>query len=201
MTELRCREAVERGAEERAPRLAQSVSNLDTQFADPEQGGPTVLGVGLALDESGLLQPSDMAAQRGLVEIGELGEVGQPERPTLRSPATTLVEILLYDGCADDAWDAAVAHGCDDHTWLSLARAREAGHPLDVIPIYQRAAASLIDEKNNRGYRAAVDLLARIGALAQSAGEPALFEDVLVSVRSEHGRKRNLMALIDERHW
>lgn len=51
-----------------------------------------------------------------------------------RSPATTLVEILLYEGRVDEAWAAASANGCDDRTWMTLARAREATHPLDAIP-------------------------------------------------------------------
>ncbi|MCA1845308.1 MAG: hypothetical protein LC792_19365 [Actinobacteria bacterium] len=60
-----------------------------------------------------------------------------------RSPATTLVEILLYDGRAEEAWTAAITHGCDDRTWITLTRAREATHPLDAVPIYGRAAAHI----------------------------------------------------------
>lgn len=118
-----------------------------------------------------------------------------------RSPATTLVEILLYEGRADDAWSAATSHGCDERTWMTLARARETTHPLDAIPIYERAVAAQIDTKKNGGYRAAVDLLARIRSLATKGDQPQLFSQLLATVMTEHGRKRNLMALIDKKRW
>jgi uncharacterized Zn finger protein len=133
----------------------------------------------------------------------EAGDVQPRTRSPLRerSPATTMVEILLYEGRADEAWDAASANGCDDRTWMNLARAREATHPLDAIPIYERAVATQIGTKNNSGYRAAVDLLARIRTLATKAGESERFSELLASVTAEHARKRNLMALIDSKRW
>ena len=118
-----------------------------------------------------------------------------------RAPATTLVEILLYEGRADDAWSAATAHGCDERTWMTLAKARETTHPLDVIPIYERAVAAQIDTRKSGGYRAAVDLLARIRTLATKGDQPQLFSRLLATVVAEHGRKRNLMAFIDKNRW
>ena len=47
----------------------------------------------------------------------------------------------MCEGRADDAWDVAGAYGCDDGTWMTLARAREADHPLDAIPIYERSVS------------------------------------------------------------
>ena len=116
-------------------------------------------------------------------------------------PATTLVEILLYEGSADDAWSAATSHGCDERTWMTLAQARETTHPLDAIPIYERAVAAQIDRKNNGGYRSAVDLLGRIRTLATKAGEPERFGDLLATIRIDHARKRNLMAMIAKKGW
>jgi uncharacterized Zn finger protein len=118
-----------------------------------------------------------------------------------RSPATTLVEILLYEGRIEDAWAAAAMYGCEERTWMTLARAREATHPLDAIPIYERAVANQIDTKKNGGYRTAVELLARIRTLATKGGEPQRFTALLAAVTAEHGRKRNLMALIDKKRW
>lgn len=112
-----------------------------------------------------------------------------------------LVEILLYDGQIDEAWAAASAYDCDERTWMSLARTREGTHPLDAIPIYERAVAAQIDTKKNGGYRAAVDLLTRIRTLADKAGQPERFAQLLASVTAEHARKRNLMALIDKKRW
>lgn len=101
----------------------------------------------------------------------------------------------------DDAWAAAKAHGCDDRMWMTLARAREASHPMDAIPIYERSIAAQLDTKTNGGYRAAVDLLDRIRVLAAAADEPQRFTDLLTSVTTEHARKRNLVALIDKKRW
>jgi uncharacterized Zn finger protein len=84
---------------------------------------------------------------------------------------------------------------------MTLARAREATHPLDAIPVYERAITANIDTKTNGGYRAAVDLLARIHTLASKAAEPQRFSDLLAAVTAEHGRKRNLIARIDKKHW
>jgi hypothetical protein len=68
---------------------------------------------------------------------------------------------------------------------MTLASAREATRPLDVIPIYERAVAAQIDAKKSSGYRAAVDLLGRVRALAAKAGEPERFKDLLVRLKSE----------------
>jgi hypothetical protein len=143
-------------------------------------------------------QAVDLLRQR--LEAGDT-EPRTPNPLLERSPATTLVEILLYEGRVDDAWSVATSHGCDDRTWMTLARAREATHPLDAIPIYERAVATQIDMKNNGGYRSAVELLARISTLAMKAGEPELFGRLLVTVTADHARKRNLMTLIAKKGW
>lgn len=84
---------------------------------------------------------------------------------------------------------------------MTLARARESTHPLDAVPIYERAVAAQIETKKNGGYRAAVDLLSRIRTLTANAGQPQRFDDLLVALAAEHGRKRNLMALIEKKGW
>ncbi|MGH9040433.1 MAG: SWIM zinc finger family protein [Acidimicrobiia bacterium] len=133
----------------------------------------------------------------------EAGDTASRTRNPLldRSPATTLVEILLYEGRSEDASTAAVTHGCDERTWMTLARAREATDPLDAVPVYERAVAAQIETKKNGGYRAAVDLLSRIRTLTAKAGEPQRFRDLLAALTAEHGRKRNLMALIEKKGW
>lgn len=119
----------------------------------------------------------------------------------IAAPATALVEILLFEGDVDGAWDAATAHGVADSVWLTLARARQKDHPLEVIPIYEQAAATEIDRKNNGGYRKGVEHLARIRTLAIAAGAADRFDRLLIDVRTKHKAKRNLMALLDKRGW
>lgn len=116
-------------------------------------------------------------------------------------PASVLVEILLFEGDADGAWNAASEYGCTDRLWLSLARARETRYPVDAIPVYQREVMAQIDARKNAGYRNAVELLARIRKLAKKAGELERFEQLLREVRATHKPKRNLMALIDKKGW
>lgn len=150
--------------------------------------------------DAGARRDQALGLLRARLDVGDT-EAGTRNPLLDRGPATTLVEVLLYEGEVDDAWDAASAHGCDERTWMTLARAREATHPLDAIPIYERAIAAQIDTKKNGGYRAAVDLLARIRTLANKAGEPERFTGLLTAVTAEHARKRNLMALIDKKGW
>jgi uncharacterized Zn finger protein len=86
--------------------------------------------------------------------------------------------------------------------WLTLARAREDSYPLDAIGVYEpEVFTTLIEVKKNATYRQAVDLLSRIRRLARQADQPQRFADMLQRVRVEHGRKRNLMKLIDEKGW
>ncbi len=149
---------------------------------------------------------ADSASDRAIGLLRARLDAGDTEarlrNPLLdRGPATTLAEILLYEGRIDDAWAVASTYGCDERTWMTLARAREATRPLDAIPIYERAVAAQIDTKKNGGYRAAVDLLGRIRTLATKAGQPQRFTELLAAVRVEHARKRNLMALIDKKRW
>lgn len=116
-------------------------------------------------------------------------------------PAQALVQILLHEGDVDAAWDTATEFGCDDRLWLTLARAREASHPLDAIGVYEREVFTQIDRKKNDAYRSAVELLARIQRLGDAAGRPERFSDLLERVRREHRAKRNLKALLDKKGW
>jgi uncharacterized Zn finger protein len=128
---------------------------------------------------------------------------GAPDAPAVPGgpPAQTLVEILAAEGSVDEAWQVASVHGCDERMWSTLARTREADHPLDAVGVYSRQVCDLIDQKKTPAYRAAVDLMARIRRLALAAGHPEVFDDLLERVRTEHRAKRNLRALLDQRGW
>ena len=144
--------------------------------------------------------------QRAIAALRDRVAEQHPEDADTRSiltttPAVALIEILLYEGDVEGAWVTAATHGCSDRLWITLARAREDDHPLDVIPIYEREAFSQIETKKNKGYRNAVEHLARIHRAAERAGDPDQFDRVLADVRSTHKLKRNLMALLDERGW
>lgn len=102
---------------------------------------------------------------------------------------------------ADEAWHVAADHGCDARMRMTLARAREATHPLDAINVYEPEVFALIDQKKNGAYRSAVDLMARIKRLSAAAGESERFQAVLHRARTEHRAKRNLKAMLDKKGW
>lgn len=120
---------------------------------------------------------------------------------TICAEAAALVEILMYEGRADEAWNAATEFGCDQRTWLTLARAREDTHPIDAIGVYIPEVLARIDQKKTPAYRSAVDLMDRVRRLAETAGEPDRFTTLLERVRTEHRAKRNLKKLLDDRGW
>ena len=115
--------------------------------------------------------------------------------------AAVLMEILLYEGLAEDAWNVARDYGCRPQMWLTLARALEDTRPLDSIAVYQSAALDILAAKKAARYQSAVDLMVRIRRLADSAGEPRRFESFLAQVRAEHKAKRKLKSLLDAQGW
>lgn len=115
--------------------------------------------------------------------------------------ATALVEVLLYEGLIDEAWNTAAEFGCTTPMKLTLARFREQTHPLDAISVYEPQALAIIGLKRPDRYRGAVELMERIRRLADTAGEPDRFTLLLQRVRTEHKPKRRLMAELDERGW
>lgn len=124
-----------------------------------------------------------------------------PWPPAVPEAAAALVDILLFEGLLDDAWDVVHRFGCRAQTWLTLARAREESHPLDAIAVYESAALAIIDRKKANQYQSAVDLLVRVRRLADSAGKPRRFTSLLERVRTEHKAKRKLKALLDAQGW
>lgn len=118
-----------------------------------------------------------------------------------RPDASDLVEVFLFEGDVEQAWAEARAAGCSDRWWAELARLREADHPHDAIPIWQRAVERAIGTKTNPGYEEAVELMARVRRLMAVAYGPDAFPPYAAKVRAAHKPKRNLMKLLDQRGW
>ena len=68
-----------------------------------------------------------------------------PLPPAVPEAAAALVDILLFEGLVDGAWDVADDYGCRAQTWLTLVR--EESHPLDSIAVYESAALAIIVRK------------------------------------------------------
>lgn len=79
--------------------------------------------------------------------------------------------------------------------------AREQSYPLDAIAVYEPQVLARINLTKTAAHRNAVDLMDRIRRLADAVDEPHRFTDLLVRVRTEHWRKRNLKKLLDARGW
>ncbi len=107
-----------------------------------------------------------------------------------------LVQALLWEKEPDLAWREALAGGCTDEVWLQLAASREKEHPEDVIPVYQRLAELLVQEKNNDAYRRAAGIVKRLGGVMEGLGRGEEFSAYLVSLRKAHRPKRNFMAAL-----
>jgi len=90
--------------------------------------------------------------------------------PPAPSPYQILIEVLLHDDAVEEAWQLAVEHGCSQHLWMALAKAREAEHPRDAVAVNPREAEQLIDRKTTNSYEAAVDLVGHIVGLLRSRG-------------------------------
>lgn len=170
-------------------------------FWDAFEQAPSLSAYRRLLEEAG--EDAAEVKSRALDRLAQRVE-RQPKDETGRAGAGlsgVLVEVLAFEGETERAWQVATSHGCDGQMWLTLARAREDTAPLDAIAVYEREVFAQVEAKKNHTYRQAVDLLSRIRRLAGQAGQPERFTGILARVRGEHGRKRNLIKLIDRKGW
>ena len=129
------------------------------------------------------------------------GRVGKPRGNRRAVPNETLIDILVWAGRHDDAWDTATSGGCLPGRWLELARHRETSHPIDAIDVYEPQIFRAIGAKNNKAYASAVELMGRVERLANAAGVPDRFDAIVTVARTEHKPKRNLQKLLDQHGW
>jgi len=84
---------------------------------------------------------------------------------------------------------------------MQLASIREAEHPEDAVPVYEREAERSIETKNNRGYEEGVALIAKVRDLMDRTSGDEAFASYAAEVRRRHKPKRNLMKLLDQKGW
>lgn len=111
---------------------------------------------------------------------------------------STLVEVLLWEGDSDAAWQAALDGGCQDDLWLRLARERAGTVPGDAIPILLAAADQTIGHKNRHSYRTAAGLLTEAGELFVECDRAEDFTSHLATLRTAHRAKRALREELDK---
>ncbi|WP_152442613.1 SWIM zinc finger family protein [Nocardiopsis kunsanensis] len=109
----------------------------------------------------------------------------------------SLVEVLVDEGCAGEAWVAATEHGCDPHQWLRVAALREKDRPEDAAAVYVHAAQERVVRVDTSLYPEAADLARRGRDLYERAGQPEEARSFVERIRSEHHRKRRFLAELD----
>jgi len=108
-----------------------------------------------------------------------------------------IVAILLWEGNVEAAWAEASQNGCAFHQWEKLARLRETTHLEDSLRIYEESVRRLVDQTNNPAYAEAFEYVRHIQRLLVGNGKPEQFLTYVAELRSEFGRKRNFMRLLD----
>lgn len=110
-----------------------------------------------------------------------------------------LVEIFLWEGDAEQAWQVAQEGGCASRLWMKLAATREANHPEDALAIYQPAIEPKVNQKDNAAYAEAVDLLLKVRDLMMRLDQQSEFEALVDQLNTTHKRKRNFTGLLKKR--
>ncbi|MFD3683871.1 SWIM zinc finger domain-containing protein [Nocardiopsis sp. NPDC058631] len=109
----------------------------------------------------------------------------------------SLVEVLLWEGSGDQAWEAATEHGCDDGQWLRIAALREDDHPGDALGVYVPQVARMVTRADTALYPRAAELARRVHGLYGRLGRPQDAAEFAAGLRREHKRKRRFLAELD----
>ncbi|MGW7209686.1 SWIM zinc finger family protein [Streptomyces sp. NPDC054837] len=153
-----------------------------------------------------------LGAYQQLRAAARTAECWQEERPgalaLLRTEAergtprryggTVLVDALLDDKDNEAAWEAASHCGADDRQWLALADRVRTARPADALAVYLRLAEPLIGQTGNAIYEQLVGLLVSIRECHHLLGTQDQLTAYITALRGAHGRKRNLMRLMEQ---
>ena len=108
-----------------------------------------------------------------------------------------LVEIYLWEGDAQSAWDEARVGGCSEGLWTQLARRREKDHPEDALSVYLRRVEPIVERTHRSAYREAVGLLRKIRRLMKRLGRQDEFAEIVDGLRTKYKRKRSFIAMLE----
>lgn len=142
--------------------------------------------------------------EKALGVLRDLARQASRRSPSLRpafefegSPASRLVEILLWEKKEEEAWQAAQQFGCSEELWFKLAKLREGAHPEEALAVYQRQVEAALQQVSQQGYEVAVARLRRIRDVMKRSGKTREFATYLASLRLAHKRKRNFVSLLN----
>ena len=171
---------------------------VQTRRAEPLE----VLGLRRAQHE----RMASLATYTGLRAASEAVVAWELERDDARAPLRRrdlggLIDALLGDGDAELAWETAVANPDRDpgpHRWLRLAESRETQSPADALAVYWRVVDNVLQETDRRAYAAAIKILKRARAAAETPGELDAFTQDVARLRERHRRRPTLTAMLDK---
>ncbi|WP_062270467.1 SWIM zinc finger family protein [Endozoicomonas arenosclerae] len=109
----------------------------------------------------------------------------------------TLTLTYLSESDLESAW-LLVSDASIDVTMLYELRKhyREDGERSRVI--YEKLVQSSIEQKSNKGYKEAVELLVECQKILSDQGQQKVFAQLLGDIREQHKAKKNLMAYMSE---
>ena len=138
---------------------------------------------------------------RHVIDEAESGDRSRafPHIRSSYTERTLLVEIFMWEGDADQAWEEAQQRQCPQKLWIRLAEAREADHPEDALPIHQRNVEPLINQTNNQAYLEAIGLLLKMQTLMAKLDQRAEFAAFVSTLRRTYQRKRNFIKFLNQK--
>lgn len=112
-----------------------------------------------------------------------------------------LVDVLLFDGEAETAWQVLQDHpewDPDPQRWMHLAEAREASMPSDALEVYLRLVDIQLETTGKAAYVRAVAILKKAAEAARAANSQDEFATHLAALRETHRRRPTFMAVLEK---
>ncbi len=113
------------------------------------------------------------------------------------SDGSLLVELLLAEDRADEAWEEAKVRECAPHWWLRLADQRETRDPAEALAIFRRATEACVEAGSGASYREAAEHLARVRRIMERLGRREAFEEYRAALRAKNQHRRLFVRLLD----
>ncbi|MGF1538344.1 MAG: SWIM zinc finger domain-containing protein [Elainellaceae cyanobacterium] len=107
-----------------------------------------------------------------------------------------LVEVLLWEGDVERAWQEAQTGECRSPLLLRLADLRTDEHPQASLAIYQAQVEPLVNQTNNEAYRNAVHLLFKVRDIMLASDREDEFDAYLEQLVKTYKRKRNFVSML-----
>ena len=108
-----------------------------------------------------------------------------------------LVEVFLWEGNYEEAWEEAIAGGASAYLWLQLADHIAPQHPARAYLVYKELVVPTVEQTNNTAYSEAIKLLKKMHKLSSPLSCESDFFDYVTCLRVEYKRKRNFIQMLD----